>query len=170
MSKELDSVELVRIEFEKELEDDPNNEWLKRRIEGLKMAEQSLLELEAIKEAAPSEALECLDKLEECADGMKDLPMSNWSDLAENGAELDLKIMDWVETIKFELFKSKQALLKAQKLKKALDFFCKHFELDKEAIDGEQHYWLKTKNQDEEYENFYTPLTQQEFDLLKEVL
>lgn len=56
------------------------------------------------------EALESLDKLEECAYAMKDLPMSNWIDLANNEAELDLKIMDWVETIKFELFKGKQAL------------------------------------------------------------
>ena len=36
MSKELDSVELARIEFEKDLEDDCNNEWLKRVIAGLK--------------------------------------------------------------------------------------------------------------------------------------
>lgn len=56
------------------------------------------------------EVLESLDKLEECAYAMKDLPMSNWIDLAENEAELDLKIMDWVETIKLELFKGKQAL------------------------------------------------------------
>ena len=56
------------------------------------------------------EVLEILDKLEECAYAMKDLPMSNWIDLAENEAELDLKIMDWVEAIKLELFKGKQAL------------------------------------------------------------
>ncbi len=42
MSKELDSVELARIEFEKNLEEDPNNEWLKRLISGLKLAEQAL--------------------------------------------------------------------------------------------------------------------------------
>ena len=56
------------------------------------------------------EALESLAKLEECAYAMKDLPKSNWIDLAENEAELDLKIMDWVVTIKFELFKGKRAL------------------------------------------------------------
>ncbi len=71
--------------------------------------------LESIDNANPSEVLDYLDKLEECANGMKDLPKSNWIDLAENEAELDLKIMDWVETIKFELFKGKQALIKAQK-------------------------------------------------------
>ena len=76
--------------------------------------------LESIDNAEPSEALKCLEKLEECAEGMKDLPKSNWIDLAENEAELDLKIMDWVETIKFELFKGKQALLKAQEPKQYL--------------------------------------------------
>lgn len=66
-----------------------------------------------------SEVLESLDKLEECAYAMKDLPMSNWIDLAENEAELDLKIMDWVETIKLELFKGKQALLELKAIKEA---------------------------------------------------
>ena len=63
------------------------------------------------------EVLESLDKLEECAYAMKDLPMSNWIDLAENEAELDLKIMNWVETIKFELFKGKQALTELKAIK-----------------------------------------------------
>ncbi|MCR5786463.1 MAG: hypothetical protein K6G28_02020 [Acholeplasmatales bacterium] len=61
--------------------------------------------------------IEALDKLEECANGMKDLPKSNWIDLAENEAELDLKIMGWVETIKFELFKGKQVLTELQAIK-----------------------------------------------------
>ena len=61
--------------------------------------------------------LEALDKLEECAYAMKDLPMSNWIDLAENEVELDLKIMDWVETIKFEL-ESKQQSDRLEKLEK----------------------------------------------------
>lgn len=81
-----------------------------------KVIKQALLELQAIKEAKPSEAL---DKLEECANGMKDLPKSNWIDLAESEAELDLKIMDWIETIKFELFKGKQALTELQQIKSA---------------------------------------------------
>ena len=50
---------------------------------------------------------------------MKDLPMSNWIDLAENEAELDLKIMDWVETIKIELLKGKQALTELKAIKEA---------------------------------------------------
>lgn len=64
------------------------------------------------------EVLESLDKLEECAYAMKDLPMSNWIDLAENEAELDLKITDWVETIKLELFKGKQDLDRLEELEK----------------------------------------------------
>ena len=64
-----------------------------------------------------SEVFEALDKLEECAYAMKDLPMSNWIDLAENEVELDLKIMNWVETINFELFKGKQALLELKDIK-----------------------------------------------------
>ena len=65
------------------------------------------------------EVLEILDKLEECAYAMKDLPMSNWIDLANNEAELDLKIMDWVETTKLELLKGKQALLELKQIKEA---------------------------------------------------
>ena len=75
---------------------------------------ENLQELQAIKETKASEALEFL---EECANGMKDLPKSNWIDLAENEAELDLKIMDWVETIQFELFNGKQALTELKQIK-----------------------------------------------------
>ena len=65
------------------------------------------------------EVLDALDKLEECAYAMEDLPKSNWIDLAENAAELDLKIMDWVETVKFELFKGKQALQRLESIDNA---------------------------------------------------
>lgn len=65
------------------------------------------------------EALKILDKLEECAYAMKDLPMSNWIDLAENEAELDLKIMNWTEEIKFELFKGQQALQRLEAIDNA---------------------------------------------------
>ena len=66
-----------------------------------------------------SNGLEALNKLEECAYAMKDLPMSNWIDLAENEAELDLKIMDWVEAIKLELLKGKQALQRLEAIDNA---------------------------------------------------
>lgn len=65
------------------------------------------------------EVLDALDKLEECAYAMKDLPQSNWIDLAENEAELDLKIMDWVEIVKLELLKGKQALFELKAIKDA---------------------------------------------------
>ncbi len=63
VNKELSSVELARIEFEKNLEDDPNNEWLKRLIAGLKMAEQSLQHLEAIENTKLSDVMGCLKRV-----------------------------------------------------------------------------------------------------------
>lgn len=92
-----------------------NKSQAKKLVEEIDYIEQVLVDLETVKEADPSEALELL---EECANGMKDLPKSNWSDLAEDQAELDLKIMDWVEVIKFGLFKGAQASLKVQELEK----------------------------------------------------
>ena len=92
-----------------------NRSQAKELVEEIDYMEQALIDLETIKEVKPSEAL---GHLEECAYGMKDLPKSNWIDLANSEADLDLKIMDWVETIQFELFKGKQALLKAQELGK----------------------------------------------------
>ena len=66
-----------------------------------------------------SKGLEALDKLEECAYAMKDLPKSNWIDLANSEAELDEKIFSWAEEIKFELFKGKQALLELKAIKES---------------------------------------------------
>lgn len=40
------SLDRAIIEFEKHLEDDPNNEWLKREIEGLKLARRALERLD----------------------------------------------------------------------------------------------------------------------------
>lgn len=60
MSKELEALERGILEFEKELEYDCNNEWLKRVIAGMKKCYQRL---EAIDTAEPSEALECLEYL-----------------------------------------------------------------------------------------------------------
>lgn len=137
---------------------------------------------ESIDNANPSEAMECLDKLEECAEGMKDLPLSNWIDLAENEAELDLKIMDWVETIKFELFKGKQALLKAQEPKKYVDELklvekkLKALEIikEKECDMRWLKFCIKGNAEVETYNNglsaYYEKLTEEEFNLLREVL
>lgn len=60
VSKELEALERGIIEFEKNLEDDPNNEWLKRTIAGMKKCYQRL---EAIENAEPSEAFECLRQI-----------------------------------------------------------------------------------------------------------
>ena len=65
------------------------------------------------------EALNSLAKLEECAYAMKDLPMSNWIDLAENEAKSDLKIMNWTEESKFELFKGQRALQRLEEIDNA---------------------------------------------------
>ena len=158
------------------------------------------------------EALESLDKLEECAYAMKDLPMSNWIDLANSEAELDLKIMNWVETIKLELFKGKQDLdrleklekenqelkrkyesqdflyqnevskngalvgnifekdLKIQKLEKAIEILKDkfNFELDKPIPNGV--YPLVYENRESGVPRLAKGLSQQEYEILKEVL
>lgn len=99
------------------------------------------------------EALESLDKLEECAYAMKDLPMSNWIDLADNETELDLKIMNWVEEIKFELFKGKQALLELKQIKEAEPSEALRYVNGKIADleDDLQHYTMVEKDKCKEF-------------------
>lgn len=140
MTKELDSVELARIEFEKNLEDDPNNEWLKRLIKGLNMAEQSLHRLEEIENANSSQALENLKQ----------------QAIAFEHSELAIKVANENYTT------IKQALLKAQEQEKVLkiikekevDFYTL---TDSDALDdyNPKMNWS------------YRRLTQKEFDLLK---
>lgn len=60
VSKELEALEKGIIEFEKDLEDDCNNEWLKRVVAGMKKCYQRL---EAIDNANPSEAMKCFFRL-----------------------------------------------------------------------------------------------------------
>ena len=119
MSKEIEAIDIQEnfINCFKELLTKTNHNIMQVNITK-NMAQEIVNLYEQYKKSKPSEAL---DKLEECANGMKDLPKSNWIDLADNEAELDLKIMDWVETIKFELFKGKQALQKAQEQEKVLN-------------------------------------------------
>ena len=99
------------------------------------------------------EVLESLDKLEECAYAMKDLPMSNWIDLAENEAELDLKIMDWVETIKLELFKGKQALQRLEAIENSNPSEALKYVNGKIADleDDLQHYTMVEKDKCKEF-------------------
>lgn len=108
INKELSSVELARIEFEKNLEEDPNNEWLKRVIAGLKMAEQSLQRLEAIENAKSSEALEKLEMLSDCAEAIKETPSSNWIEYANSETELDLKLWMAYEDLKDYILKAQE--------------------------------------------------------------
>ena len=97
MSKELDELERGIIEFEKVLEDDCNNEWLKRVVAGMKKCYQRL---EAIDTANPSEALECLEK-----------PIIRFARTSE---DIDFKDYEEYDTIK-------QSLLKAQEQEKVLE-------------------------------------------------
>jgi hypothetical protein len=99
INKELSSVELARIEFEKNLEEDPNNEWLKRVIAGLKMAEQSLRRLEVIENAKPCEAMGCLKRV--------------WNDVnTQNNFRQDFKNLTIVENY----------ILKAQEQEELLSY------------------------------------------------
>ena len=99
------------------------------------------------------EALNSLDKLEECAYAMKDLPMSNWIDLANSEAELDLKIMDWAEEIKFELFKGKQALQRLETIDNANPSEALKYVNGKIADleDDLQHYTMVEKDKCKEF-------------------
>ena len=99
------------------------------------------------------EVLESLAKLEECAYAMKDLPMSNWIDLAENEAELDLKIMNWAEEIKFELFKGKQALQRLEAIDNAKPSEALKYVNGKIADleDDLQHYTMVEKDKCKEF-------------------
>lgn len=112
--------------------------------------ERALQRFVSIQNATPVDVMRCLDNLEDCANGMKDLPKSNWIDLAEDEAELDLKIMDWVEKIKFELFKGKQAFLKSQDLEKEIAYIEKVKTMMKQKdcvlryFEGEDCFAVKT--------------------------
>lgn len=109
------------------------------------VVEQALLELQAIKEANPSEALECLEALEQ---DIKDRVI-----LAE---DRQLKLCAVI----------KQALLKAQKEHNALEIIkkTKNIKVSFYENGSGKHYKIefdKTRNQ---------TITEEEFNLLKEVL
>lgn len=158
MSKELDSVELARIEFEKDLEDDPNNEWLKRVIKGLKMAEHSLQRLEKIDNAKPSEALECLERIDNtlCLNNIKGKLEFGIDTEEHNDCDSVIGMTEDLETIK-------NHILKTQEQEKVLEIIKEKF------VDI---YLLKSINTLEEYNKNIglrgIELTQEEFDTLKE--
>ena len=97
--------------------------------------------------------LEALAKLEECAYAMKDLPMSNWIDLANSEAELDLKIMNWTEEIKFELFKGQQGLQRLEAIDNANPSEALKYVNGKIADleDDLQHYTMVEKDKCKEF-------------------
>ena len=104
---DIEYLELGIIEFEKHLEDDPNNEWLKRCIKGMKSCKQRL---EAIDNANPSEALE---------ETLKDIA-------------IDLEYDDdpALKDRYYGLLDLKQNLLKAQEDEKLKVDICEMFGLD----------------------------------------
>jgi len=77
------------------------------------IVEQALQRLEAIDNAKPSEALEKLEMLSDCAEAMKEAPSSNWIEYANSEAELDYKLWRAYEDLK-------QYILKAQEQEKQL--------------------------------------------------
>ena len=105
--------------------------------------EKALLELKAIKEAKPSKALECLHKV---------------------ASKVELADCDDYWEVRNAYAKVEQALLKAEKLEKAWEIVVKKHV----AI-----FWIKESKSVDDY-NYGTgeamKLTQQEFELLKEVL
>ena len=119
MSKEyLEALERGIIEFEKNLEDDPNNEWLKRTIAGMKKCYQRL---EAIDNANPSEALIYLDQF------MNEMTrcLENPKQYAKNyNKEIFWKYKNTFETT------IKQALLKAQEQEKVIIELCEYCGMD----------------------------------------
>lgn len=122
------------------------------------IVEQALQRLEAIDNANPSEAMEELDKLERCADSIRELPMSNWLDLAENETQLELEILKWVSNIK-------KALKVLNVIKeKNVDTYCLKTCISLEHYNSEMR--LKNQNNTYSYEIWYE-LTEEEFDLLK---
>ncbi len=106
MSKELDALERGILEFEKDLEDDPNNEWLKRVVAGMKKCYQRL---EAIDNANPSEALEGLERIDNT------LCLNNMKGKLEFGIDTEEHTdCDSVIGMTEDLESIKQSLLKAQ--------------------------------------------------------
>lgn len=109
---------------------------------------EALVELQSIKEANPSEAFECLDKL------AKQIELDEDTDYWE--------IRNAHKTVE-------QSLLKAEKEHKALEII-----KEKECDIRWFKYCIKVNSEVETYNNglpeYYEKLTQEEFNLLKEVL
>ena len=95
-SKELDALERGIIEFEKNLEDDPNNEWLKRTIAGMKKC-YSLL-----KAQEQEKVLEIINEKEVNISSLKAYDLEEYNMIYENKLtqeEFDL-LKRWMENDK----------------------------------------------------------------------
>ena len=124
----------------------------------LRTIEQALERLEAIDNANPSEALEKLEMLSDCAVAMEEAPSSNWIEYAETEAELDLKLH-------FAYLDIKQSLIKSQEQEKVLEIL---FEKNVDIIMIRMSETLDKYNRMIYKDNFNRKeLTQEEFDLLK---
>ena len=134
----------------------------------------ALKRLEAIDNSNPSEALECLEKLK----GMEisSMPFSDeygtqevdLNDIRKVGSQLNTDFREYTTTIK-------QALLKAQKSLKALDIIKEKYVHIPQLLCAFENQ-LEEENPLEVYYNGQVginvpmPLTEEEFNLLKEVL
>ena len=156
-NKELDALKRGILEFEKELEDDCNNEWLKRVVAGMKRCYQRL---KAIDNAKPSEALECWNYIKAI--------------IPEWARKKDEKHPDILEPIK-------QVLLKAQEQEKVLEILKskKYIPLEQinpkfwdneedydETVDYEFYLWL-CEEECEYVVKEEQKLTREEFELVK---
>ena len=81
MSKELEALERGIIEFEKDLEDDCNNEWLKRVVAGMKKCYQRL---EAIDNLMKKYEIEDIEDLE--------VILADYDDMAKDIVEMGLGV------------------------------------------------------------------------------
>lgn len=199
MSEELEAFELAIYEFEKELEDDCNNEWLKRVIAGTKKCYQRL---KAIENSNPSEALECVEDL------IFNFSVDEYVERYDNNLQVikqaliqgeqdrkNLELVDKVRSGKTIIFVGKGlAMMNAdkyheylkmeeepisKKIKKCLKEqaleIIKEKNVDVLAIKESKTLEEYNRNAWEvehygRYNGFRLQLTQEEFDLLKEVL
>ena len=162
-NKELDALERGILEFEKELEDDCNNEWLKRVVAGMKKCYQRL---KSIDNANPSEAMRCLEELGEI--GTDDI----------NNQDIMLKddndFKDYYNTIKNYILKAQEQekvleILKSKKyipLEQINPKFWDNEEDYDETVDYEFYLWL-CEEECEYVVKEEQKLTQEEFELLK---
>lgn len=157
MSKELEALERGIIEFEKDLEYDCNNEWLKRVVAGMKKCYQRLADID---NAKPSEALESLEEIG------KTLMFTDYE---------TLKSKTLSEVMPNYYRKCKQALIKSQQQEKVLEiikekkvniYFISTISTYDEYLNADARFQPNIVDYMGNYHKEQL-LTQEEFDLLK---